>query len=278
MSRAERTFAAYAESGRFPHAMLVECLSAEKALAFAKKLGAAALCRGEKPLPCGACRDCVKNSMGVHPDLTIVTGGEKAKSFHVDAVREIRQDAYIKPSEADCRVFILQNAQNMTPQAQNALLKIIEEPPRGVYFVLTCENRAVLLTTLLSRLTVLPLEGEDEAGVFAQKAKDLLDALGAGQALYALGLLSAYERDRTALAAVFAAVKAEAAQRITAAAASGQKLRNEQEKLLTTIENTEKLESALAHNVSGLLLTSMMIAGARPGAVRRSSAEGEILI
>jgi DNA polymerase-3 subunit delta' len=265
-NRAEAIFSSYAESGRLPHATLVECQSAENALEFAKRLAAAALCRGEKPRPCGACRDCVKLSHGVHPDLAVISGGEKAKSFHVDAIRDIRQDAHVKPSEADCRVFVLQNAQNMTAQAQNALLKIIEEPPNGVYFVLTCENRATLLATLLSRLAVLPLEsGADTGndGERAQKAKELLDMLAAGREFDSLAALSAYERDRAGLAALLAAIKAEAASRLAAAVKDNQAIRSEQEKLLGLIENAERLEAALAANVSGLLLTSMIIAGNR---------------
>jgi DNA polymerase-3 subunit delta' len=212
------------------------------------------------PRPCGVCRDCVKLGLGVHPDLAVISGGEKAKSFHVETVREIRGDAHIKPSEADCRVFILQNAQNMTAQAQNALLKIIEEPPNGVYFVLTCGNRAVLLTTLLSRLAVLPLESDTEnSGEFAHRAKDLLDGLAAGHELDALAMLSAYERDRAGLAAFLAAIKAEAASRLAGAAKGAQIIRSEQEKLLLLIENAERLEAALAVNASGLLLVNSLL-------------------
>jgi hypothetical protein len=246
--------------------LLVECQNADEALLFAKKLAAMALCRGEMPRPCGTCRDCVKLAHGVHPDLAVVAGGEKAKSFHMDTVREIRQDAQFKPSEADCRVFLLQNAQNMTVQAQNALLKIIEEPPNGVYFILTCENRAVLLATLLSRLAVLPLEGGDieRGGEPGQKAKVFLDMLAAGHEFEALAAISAYERDRTGLAALIAAIKAEAASRLCASAKEGHALRSEREKLLGLLENAESLEAALAMNVSGMLLTSMLIAGNRP--------------
>jgi hypothetical protein len=119
----------------------------------------------------------------------------------------------------------------------------------------------VLLTTLLSRLTVLPLESDAEPdGELRQKAKELLDELTAGNELNALAMLSAYERDRTGLAAFLAAVKAEAANRLTASAKTGQIIRSEQEKLLRLIGNAEKLEAALAMNVSGLLLvTSLFI-------------------
>ena len=77
-------------------------------------------------------------------------------------MRRLRDTAYVLPNEAAYRVLILSEAQNMTEQAQNALLKILEEPPRHVIFLLTCENRAQLLPTIQSRVMTVTLGGVEE--------------------------------------------------------------------------------------------------------------------
>ena len=102
---------------------------------------------------------------GGHPDITEVGGDGAARSFHIDAVRAVRDSAYVLPNEAPRRVILLVGAHNMTEQAQNALLKILEEPPAHVAFILTCENRAQLLPTVLSRSVCVALAGvpEEEA-------------------------------------------------------------------------------------------------------------------
>lgn len=263
-SRAEAILAAYG-NGRMPHAVLVEGLDPDKNLKFAESLGAAALCSGEGARPCGVCRDCKKTASGVHPDLETVTGGDKAKSFHIDAVRRLRQDAYVKPNEAEARVFILHNVQHMTVQAQNALLKIIEEPPGAVFFVLTCENKAVLLTTVLSRVAVISLEGEPavEGDGHAAKAKEALDELLRGSELKALGILSAYERDRAGFSAFLAALKAHAASVLTQSAKAGEVNRGERDRLFKIIQTARELEAANAQNAGGLLLVTALSALSR---------------
>lgn len=82
-------------------------------------------------------------------------------SFHVDTVRNIINDAYIQPNEADYKIYILANAHCMNQNAQNALLKILEEPPKYVVFILTTNSKSALLSTVLSRSVCVTLEGVD---------------------------------------------------------------------------------------------------------------------
>lgn len=91
------------------------------------------------------------------PDVTLHEPQDGKKSIGVALIREIRQAAFIKPQELDCRVFIIRHAHLMTTEAQNALLKILEEPPKGVYFLLLCENASLLLPTVRSRAPVLKM-------------------------------------------------------------------------------------------------------------------------
>jgi len=89
---------------------------------------------------------------GIHPD--VITVEEEKGKISVEKMREIKSDAAILPNEADRKVYIIRDAQNMTIQAQNAFLKVLEEPPKHVVFILTVDNRAKLLETILSRVAV----------------------------------------------------------------------------------------------------------------------------
>ena len=155
----KKQLAAEIDAGRFPHALLLEGPVGSGRRTLALQIARAAVCTGDGERPCGGCAACRKTS---HPDITVY-GGDGA-ALTVDTVRRLRQDAFVMPNEAPFRVLILADAQTMTPQAQNALLKILEEPPTHVLFILTCENRAQLLETVRSRcvcMTLRPVEWEE---------------------------------------------------------------------------------------------------------------------
>lgn len=160
--QAKRQASAFADAGHFPHALLIEGPVGSGRKTFAKLLAAAAVCSSSGEKPCGVCAACGKAMQGIHPDIEIIEGAGGARSFHVDAVRELCNRAILMPNEAHRRVMILADAQEMTVQAQNALLKMLEEPPAHLLFILTCENRAQLLSTIRSRVVCLPLSAVDE--------------------------------------------------------------------------------------------------------------------
>jgi DNA polymerase III gamma/tau subunit len=144
-------------SGRIPHALILEG-STGQTLTLAKWLAQAAVCRSEEERPCGHCPGCIKAQAGSHPDILTFGGGEASRSFHKEDIENLRRDAYICPNEAENRVFILENSQNLSAQAQNALLKILEEPPASVQFLLTCDRASSLLSTVRSRSQIYTLE------------------------------------------------------------------------------------------------------------------------
>lgn len=100
-----------------------------------------------------------KGKKQLHPDIYEYSAPGGANSFHIDKIRDIIADVYITPNEADYKIYILGNAHCMNENAQNALLKILEEPPGYAVFILTAENRSALLETVLSRAVVISVEG-----------------------------------------------------------------------------------------------------------------------
>lgn len=155
--RAQETLAAFVNGGRFPHALLLEGPEGSGRRTFAREIAAALFCRGEHK-PCGSCNQCRKVLERNHPDVEYYGGDGSRRSFHIDTIRQLRQNAWLLPGEAPCRVCVLCGAENMTDQAQNALLKILEEPPEHTVFILTAENRSMLLPTILSRVQTIRLE------------------------------------------------------------------------------------------------------------------------
>ena len=152
------------DSGRVSHCYV---LSGEEGLgkrmmadAFAQTL----LCEErEGGDPCGHCHSCVQFESGNHPDV-IYPGHEKPGSFGVDDVRSgIIQDIQLRPYSSAYKIYIVEEAEKLTPAAQNALLKTLEEPPAYGIIMLLTTNAESLLETIRSRsmvLTMKPVEKE----------------------------------------------------------------------------------------------------------------------
>ena len=123
----------------------------------AKLFAMALQCESGKAEPCGMCRSCIQANHGNQPDI-ITVKHEKPASISVDDVREqINGDIMIKPYSSPYKVYIVPEADLMTPQAQNAILKTIEEPPEYAVIFLLTENADSLLPTIRSRCVMLKL-------------------------------------------------------------------------------------------------------------------------
>ncbi len=160
-------FSALFAAGRLPHALILEGAPGSGKGTLARILAQALVCRGEAEKPCGQCAPCQKVVGGFHPDVTEVSGGSAARSFHIDEVRKWRSDANLRPNEAECKVYIFKSVENMSDGAGNALLKVLEEPPGHVYFFLTCVSSAALLSTILSRAPVFKMGEVEEREALA---------------------------------------------------------------------------------------------------------------
>ncbi len=139
-----------------PHAVLIEGEKGCGKKTLAQILAAYAVCSAEGDRPCGVCPHCQKAQKGIHPDI-FTANGQQAGALNVESVRNIRSAAYIKPNEAENKVYLLTDCEKMLPAAQNAFLKVLEEPPDHVLFVLTAVSAASLLQTIRSRVRIFPL-------------------------------------------------------------------------------------------------------------------------
>lgn len=156
------------DSERIPHACLICAPSAEAALDKARELAARAVCSGTGLLkPCGACRDCRKVAAGIHPDVITLTRaaddkGRQKQNITVDQIRALSADAIVLPNEAKRKVYIIDGAETMNPAAQNAALKLLEEPPAAVVFLLCSVRPMQLLETVRSRCALVKLQGAED--------------------------------------------------------------------------------------------------------------------
>lgn len=142
------------------HAIILEGSSESVRKEAARELALAVLCKSEVR-PCGECSSCKKVKSESHPDLHFLQKEPKSTMIKVDAVRTLRSQALVLPNDGEKSVFIINEAQDMNVQAQNALLKIFEEPAKHICFILTCGSKSSLLETIISRATVYFL-GEEE--------------------------------------------------------------------------------------------------------------------
>ena len=140
--------------GRVSHFYLISGPEGSGKHTLARLLASAILCQGQQK-PCGVCTPCRKVLEGNHPDFITVVDPDH-KNVAVKIVREIREDVFIRPNESDHKIYLF--PQELGLEGQNALLKILEEPPKYGVFILLTDNPDKLLPTVRSRCTELALQ------------------------------------------------------------------------------------------------------------------------
>ena len=143
----------------------------------------ALLCASKGEKPCGVCPHCRKLEKGIHPDLITLARSPDKREISVKQARELRQEVWITPNEASRKVFLIPEADTMSIEAQNALLKVLEEPPPYASFLLLGANPGAFLPTVRSRCLTLRLGGEGEASQENDSAARLAEAFLKGDRL-----------------------------------------------------------------------------------------------
>lgn len=123
----------------------------------AKVFAMALQCERQGGDPCGECRSCRQAAGGNHPDIIRVSH-EKPNTIGVEDIRKVTSDIAIKPYSSDKKIYIINEAEKMTVQAQNALLKTLEEPPEYAVILLLTTNVEALLPTIQSRCVLLTMK------------------------------------------------------------------------------------------------------------------------
>ena len=160
------------------HAFIIEGKPGSGRRTLAKNIAAAISCERVKdgaPLPCGVCPSCRKIFAGISPDVITISREEGKASIGIDTIRALRTDVHVLPNELDSKIYIIEDADTMTVQAQNALLLTLEEPPSYLVFLLIAENSRNLLETVRSRapsLRMQPLSPEAIAEIAAARSAD----------------------------------------------------------------------------------------------------------
>ncbi|MBP3369439.1 MAG: hypothetical protein J6L85_01695 [Clostridia bacterium] len=153
-------------SGSLSHAYIIEGANGSGRHTIAMMTAAALACEAKNdissPIPCLECNSCRKILEGKSPDVITVGTGDKA-SVRVDVARFIKEDVWILPNDLEDKIYIIEDGDKMTDQAQNAILLTLEEPPSFVHFFILCANAGSLLETIRSRAPILRTEPIDSA-------------------------------------------------------------------------------------------------------------------
>lgn len=145
-------------TGKVSHAYIINGEKNAGKEFIAKVFAMALQCEKGEQEPCQECRSCRQALSGNHPDIIRVVH-EKPNTIGVDDIRsQVNNDVAIKPYSGAYKVYIINEAEKMTAQAQNAILKTLEEPPSYAVLILLTANLNALLPTILSRCVVLNMK------------------------------------------------------------------------------------------------------------------------
>ena len=143
---------------RLPHAMIIEGGSKNERMLCAIDICKFIECEenGCHNSQCTICRKIDNNTLS---DITTIC--QEGKSIGVESIRKMIEDTLVLPNESNFKVYIIKDAETMTLQAQNAILKTLEEPPRFVKFILLCDTAGKMLDTIRSRTSIYSLNASD---------------------------------------------------------------------------------------------------------------------
>ena len=190
-----------AARGRFSHCYILEGPAGSGKKTLARLLAAAMECQSGGEIPCGDCAACRKALKDGHPD--VITVDSDTATVPIRLIRQMQADAYVKPNEGWRKVYIIPRAGDMQAPAQNALLKLLEEPPAYCSFLLLTDTSEKLLETVRSRavtLTMAPLSRQQLAAALREREpgasqEDLARAMGRGDGYLGAALEAVHTPD-----------------------------------------------------------------------------------
>ena len=169
--------------GTFVHAYLISGMEGVGKRSLAQAMGQYLLCTGADK-PCGVCPGCIQVREGNHPDVTVV---RPEKSIQVETIREVIRKAGEHTYVGGRRIIRIEQAEKMTPAAQNCLLKTLEEPVEGTVFLLITDAPGLLLPTIISRCRALKLHPWPDDVVMAALKRQQVNDIRAQEALHVSG-------------------------------------------------------------------------------------------
>ena len=142
------------KSGRMPHSFLLYGEKGTGKKLIADYFAAAILCENNHDgEPCGECHSCRLAKSKAHPDIIYPEKSGKLMTYTVETCRNVCADSIVSPNNGAAKVYIFTDCDNLGLSAQNALLKVVEEPPLHVYFIFTSVHKDSFLPTIISRVT-----------------------------------------------------------------------------------------------------------------------------
>ena len=205
------------DSERLSHAYVV-------AGSFADTLAMAAVCSGRGARPCMECAHCNKASHGRHPDIMTISKPANKREILVEQIRELKRDVIVVPNEAEKKAYIIDGADLMNVNAQNAFLQILEEPPSHAVFILQSDAPDKLLPTVRSRCVELKTRVEEEAqdAAAVDAANGFFNALRQGNASLMAFSFQLDKLNKAQFSAFLARSREQAAEELKAALARGE--------------------------------------------------------
>lgn len=172
------------QEGTFVHAYLISGMEGVGKRTLAQAMGQYLLCEAEGNKPCGTCAGCVQAQKGTHPDMVVV---RPEKSISADTIRQVIHKAGEHTYAGGRRIIRIEQAEKMTPAAQNCLLKTLEEPVSGTVFLLLTDAPELLLPTIVSRCRAVKLHPWPDSVVLEVLRRHGVDEHRASEALHVSG-------------------------------------------------------------------------------------------
>ena len=188
----------------------------------ADELAMVAVCSGIGARPCMECAHCSKSSRGIHPDIAFVDKPKDKREIIIEQIRELKRDVIVVPNESEKKVYVINNADLMNINAQNAFLRILEEPPTHTVFILKTDTPAELLPTVRSRCIELKAICEElpPDAIAADTANAFFSALQRGNSALTAFMFQLDKLDKDQFAEFLMAARKQAASQLGASSSS----------------------------------------------------------